>query len=229
MVKQSVDTPEMEVLGEVALSRTEQFFENNGKRIAITIFSLLVVAAALFSYKALVMDPAESRANEAIYSAQLLLESNTPDYQVAVEGDGVNAGFVDIANNYSSTKAGNIANHYAGVCYLKLGDKAQAERYLAAYKPQKGAPASIINAQNLALRGDIAVDNGSYTSAIELYKKAVKASENTLTAPLYLRKAAQASQAAGDDVQAKALYEQVVANYPSSIESRTAEKYLGRL
>ncbi len=169
MAKQSVESPEMEVLGEVAISKTEQFFENNGKKVAIAIFSLLAVAAVLFSYKALVMDPAEARAYDAIYMAQVALESQAPDYTAALEGSESNLGFLEVIENFGSTKAGNTANHYAGICYLKLGDKANAKRYLAAYKAQKGIPAMVINAQNIGLQGDIAVDEGNYTEAIALY------------------------------------------------------------
>ena len=38
--------------------------------------------------------------------------------------------FLDIADEYSSTKAGNLANYYAGVCYLQLGQFENAIEYL---------------------------------------------------------------------------------------------------
>ncbi len=229
MAKKSVETPEMEILGDAALSKTELFFENNGKKVAIGICSLLVVASALFGYKALVMDPAEERASEAMYQAQIILESNTPDYLTALEGSNSDAGFLEIISNYGSTKAGNLANHYAGICYLHLGDKANAQRYLSAYKHKKSIPARIINAQNIGLQGDIAVENGNYAGAIALFIKAAESSENILTTPLYLRKAAQAAIAAGDKAQAKALLETILAKYPTSAEVRNAEKYLGTI
>lgn len=229
MTKKSVETSEIEALESAAISKTEQFLETNGKKVVIAICSLLVVAAAVFGYKVLVVEPTEARASEAIYAAQAALESNAPDYKAALEGDQDRAGFLEVIAEYGSTPSGNLANHYAGICYLRLGDNANAQRYLSAYKAQKGIPAQIINAQNLGLQGDIAVNNGDYTLAIELFNKAAKASDNILTTPLYMRKAAQVAIAAGDNAQAKMLLEQIKSKYPASAEARGADKYLGTI
>ncbi|MFR9651886.1 MAG: tetratricopeptide repeat protein [Rikenellaceae bacterium] len=221
MGQKSVENPEIEIMGAEAMSKTEQFFESNGKKIVIIIFVLMVLSAAIFSYKMLVVAPAEERAADAIYSAQLLFDA--PDYQGAVEQ------FVAVADDYSSTKAGNLANHYAALCYIKLGDSANALKYLKQYKAQKGIPAQIINAQNLGLQGDLAVNAGDYAAAVELFKRAANISENPLTTPMYLRKAGQAADAAGNTVEAKSLFQSIVDLYPSSPENRTAEKYLGAI
>lgn len=229
MSKQNVETPEIEALGEVAISRTEAFFETNGKKVAIVIFALLIIASALFGVKSLILDPKEQKASEAIYVAQAIFEGNNPNYQEALEGNESDAGFLEVIENYGSTKAGNIARYYAGICYIKLGDNDNAKSYLSQYKAQKGIPAQIINAQCVGLLGDIAVDEGNYAEAIKLYKNAVAASDNPATAPLYIRKAGQAAQAMGDVAQAKALYKSIVTLYPTSAESRNAEKYLGTI
>lgn len=229
MTNQSVETPEIEALGEVAVGKTEQFFEENGKKVVIAIASIIVVAAAIFGYKALVIDPAEDRAAEAIYNAQTIFESATPDYQLALNGSGEYAGFLEVVENFGSTASGNLANHYAGICYLQLGDYTKAAKHLKAYKAQKGVPAAIINAQNIGLQGDIAVEEGNYKAAVTLFTKASEISDNTLTAPTYLRKAAQAAQAAGLKSEATVLYEKVIALYPSSMEARNAAKSLGTI
>lgn len=229
MAKQNVETPEIEVLGEAAMSKTEVFFEQNGKKVAIIITTLIVVAVALFSYKMLVLDPTEARASEAIFRAQLIIESATPDYQVALDGGGNITGFLDVIEQYGSTTTGNLANHYAGICYLKLGDNVNAKRYLSAYKAQSGIPAQVVNAQNIGLRGDIEVNEKNYTVAVTLFESAAAASENLLTAPLYLRKAAQAALAAGNQSKAVTLLESVVDLYPMTVEARNAEKILGTI
>ncbi len=229
MTKQSVETPEIEVLGEVAVSRTEQFFANNGKKVVMAILCVVAIGVAIFGYKALVVDPSEQRAAEAIYRAQSLFEGATPDYQAALDGTADYAGFLEVVENYGSTTSGNLAAHYAGVCYLKLGDYKNAEKYLKAYKAQSGIAAEVVNAQNIGLQGDIAVDNGDYTTAVALYKRAANESENLITAPLYLRKAGQAAQAAGDAAEAKTLYQSVVELYPMSAESRSAMKLMGTI
>ena len=139
------------------------------------------------------------------------------------------AGFLNVVEQYGSTPAGNLAKHYAGVCYLRLGDKENAEKYLAKYKEVAGIPAAIINAQNYGLRGDIAADNGDYAEAVKLYKKAVAASNNEFTAPLFLYKEGLALLAADKKADAVKCFERISAEYPMSVEAREAEKALGSM
>lgn len=229
MTKQSVETPEIEVLGEAAMTKTEVFFENNGKRVAVAIFAFLVVASALFGYKSLVLDPKAEKASEALYSSQAIFEGQAPDYELALNGDGSTAGFLGVIEDYGSTPSGNLACHYAGLCYMNIGDNVMAKKYFKMYKAQKGIPAQILNAQNIGLQGDIAMNDGELSSAVEIYLNASKVSDNALTAPLYLRKAALAASVAGDSARAKLLYEQVIELYPNSIESHNAQKALGSI
>ncbi len=226
----NVENVELEETLGSAMTKTEQFFEENGKKIVYVIFGLLIIAACVFGYKLVVAEPRMAKSTDMISNAQTLFDQATPDYNAALNGDANGAGFLDVIDAYGSTPAGNIANHYAGVCYMKLGDFANAAKYLSQYKAVEGTPATIINAQNLGLQGDIAVENGDYKSAMALYAKAVTASQkNILTAPIYLRKGGLAAEAAGDKAAAKALFETIATDYPSSVEARDAEKYIGTL
>ena len=128
---------------------------------------------------------------------------------------------------YGSTPSGNLAKHYAGICYLRQGDLEQAAAYLAKYAPVKGIPGALINAQNYGLQGDIAVEKGDYAAAVKFFEKAVKAADNNLTAPMYLRKAGLAEQAQGNAERAEAFYQRILTSYPASMEAREAEKLLG--
>ena len=85
----------------------------------------------------------------------------------------------------------------------------------------------MINAQNYGLQGDIAVEQQDYAKAVKFYEKAVKAADNNLTAPMYLRKAGLAEQAMGNQQKAAAYYEEIMTSYPASMEARDAEKLLG--
>jgi len=83
-----------------------------------------------------------------------------------------------------------------------------------------------VNAQNLGLQGDIAVDKGDYEAAVKFFAKAVKASDNIYTTPLYLRKQGLALQALGRNAEAVELFEQILADYPASMDAREAEKLI---
>lgn len=219
---------EQEALG-TAMNKTEMFFEKNSKSMIIALLALFVLAAAIFGYRQLISQPRERKAAEMIAQAQYRFESTTPEYQLALEGDANGPGFLDVIDQYGSTRAGNLAKHYAGICYLRLGDLDNAATYLAKYKPAKGIPAEIVNAQNIGLQGDIAVEKGDYAAAIKLFEKAAKVSDNNLTAPMYLRKAGLAEQAQGNEQKAAAFYEEILTSYPASMEARDAEKLLGSI
>ncbi|WP_462354533.1 tetratricopeptide repeat protein, partial [Alistipes timonensis] len=154
-------------------------------------------------------------------------EGENPDFELALLGDANGAGFLDVVEKYGSTPSGNLAKHYAGICYLRTGDLENAAKYLAKFSRLKGIPGALINAQNYGLQGDIAVDQQDYAKAVKFYEKAVKAADNNLTAPMYLRKAGLAEQAMGNAQKAAAFYEQILTSYPASMEAREAEKLLG--
>ncbi|MDE6445774.1 MAG: tetratricopeptide repeat protein [Alistipes sp.] len=215
-----------ETLGE-AMNRTEFFLEKHGRTMSYAILALFVLAGLIFGYREMVVAPRAEKAAELIAEAQRRFESQTPDYELALLGDANGAGFLDVIKQYGSTPSGNLAKHYAGICYLHMGDLDNAAAYLAKYSSVKGLPGEIINAQNLGLQGDVAVEKKDYAKAVKYYAKAVEASDNNLTAPMYLYKAALAEQAQGRKPEAAALLERILASYPMSMEARDAEKVLG--
>ena len=57
------------------------------------------------------------------------------NYEKALNGDGQGfPGFLKIANDYGSTKAGNLAQLYAGLSYAKLGKYQEAVTRLEDFK-----------------------------------------------------------------------------------------------
>lgn len=226
MAKQQVAGPE--TLGE-AMNKTELFFERNGRTIGYIFAGLLILAALIFGYRSLIAQPRVEKAAEMMAEAQYRFEGETPDYELALVGDANGAGFLDVIEQYGSTPSGNLARHYAGICYLRQGDLESAANYLSQFSPVKGIPGALVNAQNLGLQGDIAVEQGAYAQAVKFYQRAVKAADNNMTAPTYLRKAGLAEQAQGNKAAAAAFYEQIQNTYPASMEARDAEKLLGGL
>ena len=151
------------------------------------------------------------------------------EYDTALNGDGANAGLLDVVDTYGGTKPGKLAAHYAGICYIKLGDNDSALTYLEKYKPAKGAPATIINAQNFGLRGDIYADRGDLNKAAELYGKAAEAGDNILTTPHFLKKSAEVYTELGNYAKALEACKRIKDQYGSSLEARDIDKYIGAL
>ena len=226
MAKQNV--AEQETLGE-AMNKTELFFERNGRTMSYVFLGLLVLAALVFGYRSLILQPRATKAAEMIAEAQNRFEGENPDFETALLGDDNAAGFLDVIEKYGSTPSGNLAKHYAGICYLRTGDLENAAKYLAKFSQLKGIPGELINAQNYGLQGDIAVDEGNYKEAVKFFEKAVEAADNNATAPIFVTKAGRAYKALGDTAKAKECFERIATAYPSSFEARDIEKYINSL
>ena len=221
-----VKTPQEEML-ENAQSQAENFFEKNSKMVVTAIVVIFAIAIAVFGYKKLVSEPRLNKAQELLYQAQYQFEQNTPDYAVALNGDENTPGFAEVAEQYGNTPAGNLANMYAAACSLRLGDLAQAEKYIKNYSSVKGPAGEMINAMAIGIQGDIAVEQDDLSKGASLFEKAAATSDNEFTTPMYLRKASQAYRAMGNVEKANELLKTIQDKYPSSIDSREATTFIG--
>ena len=222
MAKEVV-TPQEEML-ENAQAQTENFFEKNSKMVVTAIVVVLVLAAAIFGYKKLIVEPRLNDAQEMLFEAQYRFEQQNADFALALNGDENTPGFAQVIEKYGNTPAGNLANIYAAACALRLGEFDKAESYLANYSKVDGLPGELVNAMAVGMRGEIAVEKGDYAGAAAIFENAAKVSDNNFTAPMYLRKAAMAYKAAGNADKARECLETITNKYSSSIEAREAEK-----
>jgi tetratricopeptide (TPR) repeat protein len=222
MAKEVVN-PQEEILDNAQV-QTENFFEKNSKMVVVAIVVIFVLAAAIFGYKKLIVEPRLNDAQEMLYEAQYRFEQQNADFALALNGDENVPGFAQVIEKYGNTPAGNLATVYAAACALRLGDFDAAEGYLAKYSNVKGATGELVNAMAVGIRGEIAVEKGDYAAAAAIFEKAANVSDNNYSAPLYLRKAAMAYAAAGNAAKAQECLQTINDKYPSSIEAREAEK-----
>jgi tetratricopeptide (TPR) repeat protein len=218
-------TPDTEERMDSAISRTENYLYNNGSKLLWIVLVVVLIVGGFMAYKYYCIPQRGEKAGEMMFMAEQNFAIDS--FAVALNGDGNTVGFAEIAEKYSNTPQGNIAKHYAGICYLNLGDKDKALDYLSQYKETQGAPSTIINAQNYGLRGDLLVDKGEYDKAIDMYKKAVAAGDNALTAPRFLKKLGTVYAKLGRNKEAGDTFRQITDLYPSSMEARDAEKFAG--
>ncbi|MEG1634182.1 MAG: tetratricopeptide repeat protein [Rikenellaceae bacterium] len=219
--KKPVEDPELAI--ESALSRTESYIERHFKTMLIAVGVIVVVVGGYFGYKNLIAAPAENKAS-------FIAEQNfqVDSFALALNGTTEFEGFLSIIDNYGSTAVGNIANHYAGICYLKLNDLDNALKYLSAYKATEGKAAVIVNAQNIGLIGDINIEKGNVKEGVKFYEKAATY-ENDFTSPLYLKKAGMAYEQLGDNAKALEAYNKIKNQFAVSLEARDIDKFIGRI
>ncbi|MDD3108626.1 MAG: hypothetical protein PHV49_05400, partial [Alistipes sp.] len=146
--------PQTEQDPEVAIAsvidRAEAFFMRNGKAVLVTLAVLIVVVGGFFGYKYLIVAPRAEKAAAMMFVAEQQFAVDS--FQTALNGDGNYAGFLQVIDKYSSTPEGNLARHYAGICYLHLGQYNEALDYLKQYTPStKDVPSAMLAAQNLGL------------------------------------------------------------------------------
>ncbi len=222
MAKEVV-TPQDEMLA-AAQTQGENFFEKNSKMVVVAIVVIFALAAAVFGYKKVIVEPRMNKAQEMLFEAQYKFESQNADFALALNGDDNTPGFAQVVEQYGNTPAGNLARMYAAACSLRLGELEQAQSYINSFKNVKGVPGEIINAMAAGIKGDIAVEKGDNAGAAKLFEQAAKVSENDFTTPMYLRKAALAYKAMGETAKAEALLKTINEQYPSSYDVRDSQK-----
>ena len=213
---QAVDTTAQDV--DQAISRTEQFVENNRNIIIYCLIGIIVVVAAIWGW-GVYRSKQNAAAEEAIWPAQFLFEAQ--DYEQAL------AGFEDVIDMYGSTKAGNIARAYAGLCAKELGRYDDAVDYL---KKFSGDDKVIAPAIQSAL-GDCLVnqENADYVAAARAFEKAASMSESAEYSPIYLRKAGLAYEAAGDKAAALKAYTAIKEQWLETVIGQSIDKYIYRV
>ena len=197
-----VQNPETDIMVETK-GKLELFFDNYGNKVLKALVGITLVAVAIFVVVGIMNNSAEKKENAA--QAALTVALTT---EAEVEA------YVAIANDYAGTKAANTAVYMAGAEYLEAGDLENAKAYLAKYENAEGAAGEIINALVYTLRGDIAVEENDLQSAVELFTKALEASDDIYTAETATRKVALVYAAMGDAQKASEAYKALVAKYP---------------
>ena len=98
---------------EQTLISSEAFIDKYKKPIMYVFIAIVVLVGGYFLYRSFVSEPREAKANELMFKGQQYFASD--NYEKALNGDGQGfPGFLKIANDYGSTKAGNLAQLYAG-------------------------------------------------------------------------------------------------------------------
>ncbi|MGQ8335451.1 tetratricopeptide repeat protein [Sunxiuqinia sp. A32] len=207
---------------ESALTKTEQFIEDNQKVITIVVGVAVAIVAAYLGFTKLYIQPREVDAQEQMFMAETYFEKDS--FNLAINGDGNYLGFLDIIEDYGMTKAGNLALYYTGVSYLKMGQYEDAIEYLNSFETEDILLAPVA----YGAIGDAYTELGETDDALSAYQKAYSYSNNDFTTPIYMMKAATLLEADGKTEDALELYNTIKEDYPTTAEGRTIDKYIAR-
>ena len=215
------------------LTSSEVFMLKYKKHIVIAVVALIVLVAGFFLYKNYVSAPREEKASTELAKGQELF--GMQQFEQALNGDGTTfSGFVKIANDYSSTDAGNLANLYAGLCYANLNKWNEAVKYLDSYSPGNDA---MVSPAAIAALGNAYAHVGKIDEAINALKKAADKADsksedgtNNSLSPTFLLQAGQLLESQNKKADALKVYQDIKKKYVNSaiVQSQEIDKYIER-
>lgn len=216
-----------------ALNQSEAFFMKYKKAIIAAVVAVVVIVVGGILYYNYVYVPEEEEASTALARGEQYMEMG--DIEHALKGDGANyKGFVYIADKYSNTDAGNLANLYAGLCYghLQTPDWKNALKYVKEFDTSDDM---IISPASQMALGDIYANNNQLDEAVKSFKKAAEMADDeaadnlsTSIAPLALRKAGIILESQGKKDDAHELYTEIKKKYVTSTVYQDIDKYIER-
>ena len=204
--------------------RVEGFIEDNKKMVTGIVFGLLLLVLAFFGYKNLIQKPKEQKAQVAIYPAQEYFQ--TDSFSLALNGDGINSGFIDIASDFGGTNAGNLAKFYAGISYMHLKNYEEALSYLEDFC---ACDDPVLKSVAFGAMGDAYSELDDADKAISSYKKAANADPNYFASPVFLLKAGKVMEFTEDYAGAAEMYRQIKSKYPEAPEASDIDRFIRRV
>lgn len=212
-------------LGDVQ-QQAQNLWAQYGKMITYVGGGLLALVVGYYAYNSFYAQPRQQEALKQMFMAEQKFAQDS--FQVALNGNGVEfSGFNDIANQYGSTPAGNLATYYAGVCNLNLGNFDEAVKLLDDYDGE-GKLGCIMKHGAL---GDAYGEKEMFDKAVSQYEKAVSEGDDEVLTPYYMKKLALLNiyDKINKPAEAKKLFQQIKEKYPKSPEAAESDKQLARL
>jgi len=210
-------------------SKTEDFVAKNQNIIIGLVGAIALITVGYLAYQKFVAAPNEEEAATEMFVSQQNFQKATDGvasdslYKLALNGSEGKFGFVKIADEYSGTKAGNLANYYAGIAYLNTGKYTEAIDYLKKFKSED----IVLSALAKGAIGDAYSQNNQPKEALENYINAAESNVNDFTTPRFLLKAGKTALALGNKEDALKYFTDIKDNYEASPEAASIDILVG--
>jgi tetratricopeptide (TPR) repeat protein len=208
---------------EQALTRSEQFIEDNQKILTYVLGGLILVLLVIIGGNRYYLKPLNEEAAGEMFYAERFFEVDS--FNLALNGYGTYPGFLNIMDDYGITKSAKVARYYAGVCFHQLGDHEEALRYLGKFKTDD----LLVGAAKYSTMGDAYVELGELENAASSYKNGIDKFKNSFSSPIMLKKLGIVYEEMGNLDKALEAYRKIESLYPESPEGREVKKYIGRV
>jgi TolA-binding protein len=200
----------------------EDFLKSNSKILAgiLAVAVVLIGGVLFFQYNT---QQQNEKAQAEMFQAVYFFEQDSVDF--ALNGDGINKGFLTIIEDYPRTDAANLSHFYTGSIYLSQKKFEDALTHLEEFSSDD----YLVQAKAYSLIGDANLELGKTEEAIAQYTKAARTNENKFMSPKYLAKLAVAQEEAGKVEDAIKTYTEIEEKYYESFEFASARKHKARL
>ena len=206
---------------EDALTQSEAFLIKYKNAIIGGVVAVIIIVAGFIMYKNLYAEPREEKAQAALFKGQEYFEQDA--FEQALNGDSIGyTGFLKVADDYSGTKAANLAKAYAGICYAQLGKYEEAVKTLDSFngKDQMVAPAI------LGAAGNCYAQLGQLDKAASTLLSAADKADNNTLSPIFLIQAGEILVKQGKYDDAVNAYTKIKDKYFQSYQSMDIDKYI---
>lgn len=206
-----------------ALTQSEAFIMKYQKQIIGAVVAIAIIIAGFFLYKRFYVEPREVKAQAALFPGQKYFEGD--DYASALNGDKNGyIGFLKIEDQYSGTKAANLAKAYAGICYANLGKYVEAAEQLNDFS----ADDQLVSPAIKGALGNCFAQLGKYKQATECLMDAAKKADSPSISPIFLVQAGQIFESQKEYDKALEAYQMVKDKYFQSYQAMDIDKYIER-
>lgn len=207
-----------------AVDKSSAFIEKNKKILIGVVAALIIIVAGVLAYNEYIAKPNEEKASYLLSKGQNYFAAG--NYEVALNGDKSDfKGFLDVANKYSSTDAGNLAKLYAGLCYAKKGDAKNAIKYIEDFSRKGDA---MITPAAIAALGNCYAKENQPDKAVSLLTEAAKKADNNSLSPIFLLQAGEILESQNKADEALKLYQEIKTKYCMSSHAQMIDKYIQR-
>ena len=206
---------------EDALTQSQVFLIKYKNAIIGGVVAVIIIVAGFIMYKNLYAEPREEKAQAALFKGQEYFEQDA--FEQALNGDSIGyAGFLKVADDYSGTKAANLAKAYAGICYAQLGKYEDAVKMLDSFdgSDQMVAPAI------LGATGNCYAQLGQLDKAASTLLSAADKADNNTLSPIFLLQAGEILVKQGKYDDAVNAYTKIKDKYFQSYQAMDIDKYI---
>lgn len=202
---------------EQQVNKTEAFFEKYKKAIIGGVVAVIVIIVGAILIQNYYVAPREDAASTELAKSQELF--NNQQYEQALPG------FKKVASEYGSTKAGNLAQLYIGICQANLGKWQEAVNALEDFS---GKGDQMISPAAEGALGNAYANLNQLDKAVDHLTKAAKLADNNSLSPTFLIQAGEILESQGKKDEALKLYKEVKEKYFQSMQYQSIDAYIER-